>query len=77
MEKQREREEQLFHEISMLSKMRHPNIIQFVGACVDPIFIVMEFMPLGKFHFRFFFAFRFFRFSVFRVFTFRHFALVR
>merc|ERR1712137_107693 len=37
-------------EISIMSNLRHPNILLFIGACLDPenICIVTEFMPMGS-----------------------------
>jgi len=36
-------------EILLMSKMRHPNIVQFLGACMDPEFcLVTEFMHKGS-----------------------------
>ena len=35
-------------EILLVSKLRHPNIVQFLGACMDPDFcLVIEFMDRG------------------------------
>ncbi|CAE7220146.1 unnamed protein product [Symbiodinium sp. CCMP2592] len=41
---------ELLHEIDILSSMRHPDMVMFIGACLDPelpIMCVTEFMPGG------------------------------
>ncbi|CAE7262625.1 STY46, partial [Symbiodinium sp. CCMP2456] len=41
---------ELLHEIDVLSSMRHPDMVMFIGACLDPqlpIMCVTEFMPGG------------------------------
>ncbi|XP_049848420.1 dual specificity protein kinase shkC-like [Schistocerca gregaria] len=35
------------NEVDMLSRVRHPNIIMFMGACLEPLMIVTELMPNG------------------------------
>jgi serine/threonine protein kinase len=42
--------EQYEHEVSILSHLRHPNLVLFLGACLDagPLLIVSEFMDGGS-----------------------------
>ncbi|CAE7903713.1 unnamed protein product [Symbiodinium necroappetens] len=42
--------DELLHEIDVLSSMRHPDLVMFLGACIEPnrpIMCVTEFMPKG------------------------------
>ncbi|CAE7863620.1 unnamed protein product, partial [Symbiodinium necroappetens] len=42
--------EELLHEIELLSSLRHPNLVLFIGACLDkdaPVMCVTEYMPGG------------------------------
>jgi len=42
--------EELLHEIDMMSKERHPDMVMFLGACLDqdaPIMCITEYMPGG------------------------------
>ena len=42
--------EELLHEIDLLSSLRHPDLVMFLGACIEqhlPIVCVMEFLPGG------------------------------
>merc|ERR1712146_853852 len=41
-----------FEEVDVMSSIKHPNIIEFIGATVDPpnLCIVTEYMPLGDLH---------------------------
>ena len=43
-------EKNLFNELSLLNRIRHPNIISFYGACLekDHYALIMEFMSLGS-----------------------------
>ncbi|KAJ4460243.1 putative protein tyrosine kinase [Paratrimastix pyriformis] len=34
-------------EIDVMSKLRHPNVVQFIGASLEPPFLVLQFMPRG------------------------------
>jgi serine/threonine protein kinase len=38
------------HEIGVLRRLRHPRVLLFLGACVEPpeLLIVMELMPGGS-----------------------------
>jgi len=40
---------EVLHEISLLTTMRHPNLILFLGACLDhsPPFFILEYMDAG------------------------------
>jgi tRNA A-37 threonylcarbamoyl transferase component Bud32 len=43
--------ERNFHdEVSIMSSLRHPNVVLFMGACTKPphLFIIMEYMALGS-----------------------------
>ena len=37
-------------EVNLMSKLKHPNIVQFLGACTDypNLSIVTQFMPRGS-----------------------------
>ena len=37
----------VLREIDIMSKLHHPNIIQFLGFVYDPFIIVMEYLPYG------------------------------
>ncbi|CAE7159385.1 unnamed protein product [Symbiodinium pilosum] len=42
--------EELLHEIELLSSLRHPDLVLFIGACLDkdsPVMCVTEYMPGG------------------------------
>jgi len=42
--------EELLHEIELLSSLRHPDLVLFIGACLDkdsPVFCITEYMPGG------------------------------
>ncbi|CAE7500769.1 unnamed protein product, partial [Symbiodinium pilosum] len=42
--------DELLHEIDLLSSLRHPDLVMFLGACIDqqlPIMCVTEFLPKG------------------------------
>jgi len=42
--------DELLHEIDLLSSLRHPDLVMFLGACLDqhlPILCVTEFLPRG------------------------------
>lgn len=45
----REGMEEMLHEISVLSSMRHPDLVLFLGACFDakPMFLLSEYMEGG------------------------------
>eukprot|EP01125_Pyxidicula_operculata_P003564 TRINITY_DN1461_c1_g2_i6.p1 TRINITY_DN1461_c1_g2~~TRINITY_DN1461_c1_g2_i6.p1 ORF type:complete len:204 (-),score=26.12 TRINITY_DN1461_c1_g2_i6:260-871(-) len=34
-------------EVSIMARLRHPKIVLFMGACVDPCYIVSEYLPNG------------------------------
>lgn len=40
------------YEIEMMTKLHHPNIVQFLGACITSpnICLVLEYLPLGNLH---------------------------
>lgn len=40
---------EVLHEISLLTTMRHPNLVMFLGACLDhsPPFFILEYMDAG------------------------------
>lgn len=40
------------YEIEMMTKLHHPNIVQFLGACITApnICLVLEYLPLGNLH---------------------------
>jgi len=42
--------EDLLNEISIISHLRHPNLVLFLGACTicDPILILYEYIPNGS-----------------------------
>ncbi|XP_024544374.1 probable serine/threonine-protein kinase SIS8 isoform X2 [Selaginella moellendorffii] len=46
----RENTEDFFNEISLLSRLRHPNVILFMGACTSPphLSMVTEYMHMGS-----------------------------
>ena len=37
-------------EIAIMSNLRHPNLLLFIGACLEPqhIAIVTEYLPMGS-----------------------------
>ena len=37
----------VLREIDIMSKLHHPNIVQFLGFVYDPFIIVMEYLPYG------------------------------
>ncbi len=39
---------QFHEEATVMSKLRHPNVVQFLGVCVHPPMLVMELMPRGS-----------------------------
>ena len=42
--------DELLHEIDLLSSLRHPDLVMFLGACIDqhlPVMCVTEFLPGG------------------------------
>ncbi|CAJ1374156.1 unnamed protein product [Effrenium voratum] len=42
--------EELLHEIELLSSLRHPDLVLFIGACLDkdaPVMCITEYMPGG------------------------------
>jgi len=41
--------EELFHEVEILSKVRHPDLVLFLGACFDtpPYYVITEYMEGG------------------------------
>ncbi|CAE7596075.1 unnamed protein product [Symbiodinium sp. CCMP2592] len=46
----REISDELLHEIDLLSSLRHPDLVMFLGACIDPhlpIMCVTDFLPGG------------------------------
>jgi len=45
-------EKNLLNELSLLNRIRHPNIIMFYGACLDKdhYALIMEYMSLGSLH---------------------------
>lgn len=49
-EEEQEITDELLHEIDLLSSLRHPDLVMFLGACLDqhlPIMCVTEFLPRG------------------------------
>ena len=45
--------DELLHEIETLSSLRHPDLVMFLGACLDvsaPLACVMKYMPGGDLH---------------------------
>ncbi|OLP96560.1 Ankyrin-3 [Symbiodinium microadriaticum] len=48
--KERAISDELLHEIDLLSSLRHPDLLMFLGACIEPhmpIMCVTEFLPAG------------------------------
>jgi len=48
--KERAVSDELLHEIDLLSSLRHPDLVMFLGACIEPhmpIMCVTEFLPGG------------------------------
>ena len=48
--KERAISDELLHEIDLLSSLRHPDLVMFLGACIEPhtpIMCVTEFLPGG------------------------------
>lgn len=41
--------EEFRKEVAILTHLRHPNVVLFMGACTEPgnLFIVTEYMPMG------------------------------
>jgi tRNA A-37 threonylcarbamoyl transferase component Bud32 len=41
---------EIFREVTIMRGLRHPNVLQFLGACTEPpdVYIVIEFMPKGS-----------------------------
>jgi len=50
LERSSEVKEKLEQEVEVLSKLRHPNLLLFMGYCVDPPLICTEFMRRGSLH---------------------------
>merc|ERR1719382_2349982 len=48
--------EEMKKEINALRRLRHPRLVRFIGACVQPplLLVVTEFMPGGSLHDRLF-----------------------
>lgn len=46
----KEAEEQIYREISVLNRLRHPNIVSLLGTCMEKEYyaLVIEYMPLGS-----------------------------
>jgi serine/threonine protein kinase len=42
--------EEFRREVWVMSGMKHPNLVNLLGFCVDPFAIVMEFIPYGNLH---------------------------
>ena len=43
-----ENKEFILREIDIMSKLHHPNIVQFLGYINDPFIIIMEYIPNGN-----------------------------
>lgn len=43
-----EKKDLFIKELDVLTKVRHPNIVQFLGYIKDPFIIVMEYLPQGE-----------------------------
>ena len=42
--------EELLHEIELLSSLRHPDLVMFLGACLEPseaLWCISEYLPEG------------------------------
>lgn len=50
LERTSEVKEKLEQEVQVLAKLRHPNLLLFMGYCVDPPLICTEFMRRGSLH---------------------------
>jgi len=50
LERTNDVKERLEQEVEVLAKLRHPNLLLFMGYCVDPPLICTEFMRRGSLH---------------------------